>query len=107
MKADVELGGTDQKFNLLVGRELQKHYGQAPQCVLMMPLLFKNQTADRCRCLRAGVVVSGDAEESKALLWVESEDCARWNLERGSLLLLVSKSNEKQTLARNTVRSRN
>ncbi len=39
MKADVELGGTDQKFNLLVGRELQKHYGQKPQCVLMMPLL--------------------------------------------------------------------
>jgi tyrosyl-tRNA synthetase len=39
MKADVELGGTDQKFNLLVGRELQKHYGQTPQCVLMMPLL--------------------------------------------------------------------
>lgn len=39
MKADVELGGTDQKFNLLVGREMQKHYGQPPQCVLMMPLL--------------------------------------------------------------------
>jgi tyrosyl-tRNA synthetase len=39
MKADVEIGGTDQKFNLLVGRELQKHYGQAPQCVLTMPLL--------------------------------------------------------------------
>ena len=39
MKADVELGGTDQKFNLLVGRELQKRYGQSPQCVLMMPLL--------------------------------------------------------------------
>jgi tyrosyl-tRNA synthetase len=39
MKADVELGGTDQKFNLLVGRELQKHAGQPPQCVLMMPLL--------------------------------------------------------------------
>lgn len=39
MRADVELGGTDQKFNLLVGRELQKHYGQPPQCVLMMPLL--------------------------------------------------------------------
>ena len=39
MRADVELGGTDQKFNLLVGRELQKHYGQTPQCVLMMPLL--------------------------------------------------------------------
>jgi tyrosyl-tRNA synthetase len=39
MRADVELGGTDQKFNLLVGRELQKHYGLAPQIVLMMPLL--------------------------------------------------------------------
>ena len=39
MKADVELGGTDQKFNLLMGRELQKHYGQDPQTILMMPLL--------------------------------------------------------------------
>ncbi|MDR0672318.1 MAG: tyrosine--tRNA ligase [Zoogloeaceae bacterium] len=39
LKADVELGGADQKFNLLVGRELQKHYGQPPQCVLTLPLL--------------------------------------------------------------------
>ena len=39
LKADLELGGTDQKFNLLVGRELQKHYGQSPQCILTMPLL--------------------------------------------------------------------
>ncbi len=39
MKSDVELGGTDQKFNLLVGRELQKHYGLAQQSILMMPLL--------------------------------------------------------------------
>jgi tyrosyl-tRNA synthetase len=39
MKADVELGGTDQKFNLLVGRELQKQTGQEPQCILTMPLL--------------------------------------------------------------------
>jgi tyrosyl-tRNA synthetase len=39
MRADIELGGTDQKFNLLVGRELQKHYGQPPQCILTMPLL--------------------------------------------------------------------
>ena len=39
LNADVELGGTDQKFNLLMGRELQKQYGQAPQVVLMMPLL--------------------------------------------------------------------
>ena len=39
LKADIELGGTDQKFNLLMGRELQKHYGQPAQCILTMPLL--------------------------------------------------------------------
>lgn len=39
LKADVELGGTDQKFNLLMGRGLQEHFGQPPQIVLMMPLL--------------------------------------------------------------------
>jgi tyrosyl-tRNA synthetase len=39
LKSDLELGGTDQKFNLLVGRELQKDYGQEPQCILTMPLL--------------------------------------------------------------------
>jgi len=39
MKADVELGGTDQKFNLLVGRELQKDFGQPPQCIVTTPLL--------------------------------------------------------------------
>lgn len=39
MKADIELGGTDQKFNLLMGRELQKHYGAEPQVIIMMPLL--------------------------------------------------------------------
>ena len=39
MEADVELGGTDQKFNLLMGRELQREWGQSPQCVLTMPLL--------------------------------------------------------------------
>jgi tyrosyl-tRNA synthetase len=39
LEADVELGGTDQKFNLLVGRELQKHFGRSPQCILTMPLL--------------------------------------------------------------------
>src|SRR5208283_5450915 len=39
LRADVELGGTDQKFNLLVGRELQRHYGQEPQVILTLPLL--------------------------------------------------------------------
>ena len=39
LNADVELGGTDQKFNLLIGREMQKHYGREPQVILTMPLL--------------------------------------------------------------------
>lgn len=39
MKADIELGGTDQKFNLLMGRELQKHFGQPPQVIITLPLL--------------------------------------------------------------------
>ena len=39
LEADIELGGTDQKFNLLMGRELQKHYQQEPQCIITMPLL--------------------------------------------------------------------
>ncbi len=39
LKTDVELGGTDQKFNLLVGRDLQREYGQAPQCIVTLPLL--------------------------------------------------------------------
>src|SRR5215471_15789493 len=39
LRSDVELGGTDQRFNLLVGRHLQRHYGQEPQCILTLPLL--------------------------------------------------------------------
>lgn len=39
LKSDVELGGTDQKFNLLVGRDLQSHYQQEPQCIITMPIL--------------------------------------------------------------------
>jgi tyrosyl-tRNA synthetase len=47
MKADVELGGTDQKFNLLVGRELQRDYGQEPQCIMTMPLLVGLDGAEK------------------------------------------------------------
>ncbi|MBB5215862.1 tyrosine--tRNA ligase [Parapusillimonas granuli] len=47
LKADLELGGTDQKFNLLVGRELQKEYGQEPQCILTMPLLEGTDGVDK------------------------------------------------------------
>ncbi len=40
MKSDIELGGTDQRFNLLVGRDIQKSYGMQPQCIMMLPLLI-------------------------------------------------------------------
>ncbi len=49
LKADVELGGTDQKFNLLVGRQLQEAYGQEPQVVLTLPLLEVSTASTRCR----------------------------------------------------------
>lgn len=48
LEADVELGGTDQKFNLLMGRGLQEHYGQKPQIVLTMPLLEGPTAWPRC-----------------------------------------------------------
>ena len=47
LKSDLELGGTDQKFNLLVGRELQKEYAQEPQCILTMPLLEGTDGVDK------------------------------------------------------------
>ena len=53
LKADVELGGTDQKFNLLVGRDLMRAYGQEPQCILTMPILEGTDARDE------GVVAVG------------------------------------------------
>jgi tyrosyl-tRNA synthetase len=47
LKADLELGGTDQKFNLLMGRHLQAEYGQEPQCILTMPLLEGTDGVDK------------------------------------------------------------
>lgn len=47
LDADIELGGSDQRFNLIVGRELQRHYGQAPQVVITMPLLEGTDGVDK------------------------------------------------------------
>ena len=50
VRADIELGGTDQTFNLLLGRDIQRAYGQPEQAVLTMPLLRRRSTgARRCR----------------------------------------------------------
>lgn len=63
LKSDLELGGTDQKFNLLVGRELQKEWGQEPQCILTMPLLEGLDGVDKMSKSKnnyIGITESGD-----------------------------------------------
>lgn len=64
LKADLELGGTDQKFNLLVGRELQKEYGQEPQCILTMPLLEGTDGVEKMSKSKNNYIGIGEAPES-------------------------------------------
>jgi tyrosyl-tRNA synthetase len=64
LKADIELGGTDQKFNLLVGRELQKAAGQEPQCVLTMPLLVGLDGVEKMSKSKGNYVGITEAPES-------------------------------------------
>jgi len=64
LNADIELGGTDQKFNLLVGRELQKHFNQPPQCILTMPLLEGLDGVNKMsKSLNNYIGIDEDAEE--------------------------------------------
>jgi tyrosyl-tRNA synthetase len=63
LRADVELGGTDQKFNLLVGRELQKAYGQEPQVVLTMPILEGLDGVQKMSKSLGNYVAIGDAPD--------------------------------------------
>ena len=75
MKADVELGGTDQKFNLLVGRELQKHYKQRPQVVLTMPILEGLRGVEKMsKSLDNYVGISEPADEMFGKLMSISDD---------------------------------
>jgi len=64
LKADLELGGSDQKFNLLMGRELQKHNGQPPQCVLTMPrLLGLDVVKKMSKCLNNYIGITDTPQE--------------------------------------------
>ena len=75
MKADVELGGTDQKFNLLVGRELQRDYGQEPQCILTMPLLEGTDGVEKMsKSLGNSIGISEPAQEIFGKLMRISDD---------------------------------
>jgi tyrosyl-tRNA synthetase len=70
LKSDLELGGTDQKFNLLVGRELQKEWGQEPQCILTMPLLEGLDGVDKMSKSKnnyIGITESGDSMFGKLM----------------------------------------
>jgi tyrosyl-tRNA synthetase len=64
LKSDLELGGTDQKFNLLVGRELQKEYGQEPQCILTMPLLEGTDGVEKMSKSKNNYIGIGEPPES-------------------------------------------
>ncbi len=79
LKADVELGGTDQKFNLLVGRELQKHYGQPPQVVLTMPLLVGLDGVNKMSKSLGNAIGITDAPEDMFGKLMSISDELMWN----------------------------
>ena len=89
LKADVELGGTDQRFNLLVGRELQREYGLEPQAVVMMPLLEGTDGVQKMsKSLNNHIGVSSVPEEmygramsiSDELMWRYYELLSDWHV---------------------------
>ncbi|HEY0296362.1 MAG TPA: tyrosine--tRNA ligase, partial [Bordetella sp.] len=78
LKSDLELGGTDQKFNLLVGRELQKEYGQEPQCILTMPLLEGLDGVDKMSKSKHNYIGISEAPESMFGKIMSISDTLMW-----------------------------
>jgi tyrosyl-tRNA synthetase len=79
LKADLELGGTDQKFNLLMGRHLQQEYGQEPQCILTMPLLVGLDGVDKMSKSKNNYVgITEDANSMYAKILSISDELM-WN----------------------------
>lgn len=78
LKADLELGGTDQKFNLLVGRELQKEYGQEPQCILTMPLLEGTDGVDKMSKSKGNYIGITEAADSMFGKIMSISDTLMW-----------------------------
>jgi tyrosyl-tRNA synthetase len=78
LKSDLELGGTDQKFNLLVGRELQKEYGQEPQCILTMPLLEGTDGVEKMSKSKNNYIGIGEAPESMFGKLMSVSDTLMW-----------------------------
>ena len=78
LKSHLELGGTDQKFNLLVGRELQKEYGQEPQCILTMPLLEGTDGVEKMSKSKNNYIGIGEAPESMFGKLMSVSDTLMW-----------------------------
>jgi tyrosyl-tRNA synthetase len=78
LKADLELGGTDQKFNLLVGRELQKEYGQEPQCILTMPLLEGTDGVDKMSKSKGNYIGISETPDSMFGKLMSISDTLMW-----------------------------
>ena len=78
LHADLELGGTDQKFNLLVGRDLQKEYGQEPQCILTMPLLEGLDGVDKMSKSKGNYIGIHEAPASMYAKLLSISDTLMW-----------------------------
>ena len=78
LNADLELGGTDQKFNLLVGRELQREYGQEQQCILTMPLLEGTDGVDKMSKSKGNYIGISEAPESMFGKLMSISDVLMW-----------------------------
>ena len=78
LKSDLELGGTDQKFNLLVGRELQKEYGQSPQCILTMPLLEGTDGVDKMSKSKGNYIGISEAPDAMFGKLMSISDVLMW-----------------------------
>jgi len=78
LKSDLELGGTDQKFNLLVGRHLQQEYGQEPQCILTMPLLEGLDGVDKMSKSKNNYIGISEAPNSMFAKVLSISDTLMW-----------------------------
>ena len=78
LKADLELGGTDQKFNLLVGRELQKEMGQSPQCIFTMPLLVGTDGVDKMSKSKGNYIAISEPPDSMFGKLMSISDSLMW-----------------------------
>jgi tyrosyl-tRNA synthetase len=78
LKSDLELGGTDQKFNLLVGRALQSEYGQEPQCILTMPLLEGLDGVDKMSKSKGNYIGISEAPNDMFAKLLSISDTLMW-----------------------------